>query len=410
MNWADLPPYLLLWLPVPALVCVAVWVALWWLVSRHAAWFEETELFLDTVEAGIADGLGVSNALAGLAEQHGRAVGPAWHRVVADLQAGRSLTDALDRNPELLPAPIAGLLKTGEATGEWRAVLAGARRWLERPLGRLAPWSQGGAAVHYYNATEGDDSPPPTRLNPWSHGVMLNAVMMTLFGGAVTWLLGATVFGTIAVSMENLDVEPTAALVLVRDWYPAVMAAQAVFSAGMVVLALACLGGPRLGLWLERLSPARARRWLQALPWRRRRAMRDFSVMLAALLDAGANEEAALRQAAAWTESTGPLRAGAEAAVADLRAGVWLPEALRHLDGDEELHWRTTLAVTRAGGFGEALRGWQESLEARAQQQEAIAGGAVLLWGELANGLLVMLMAFVVFGVLVVMVDMNWLW
>ncbi|KAF0176567.1 MAG: hypothetical protein FD161_2929, partial [Limisphaerales bacterium] len=88
MNWTDLPPYLLLWLPVPALACAAVWVALWWLVSRHARWFEETELFLDTVEAGIADGLGVGNALAGLAEQHGRSVSPAWRRVVADLQAG----------------------------------------------------------------------------------------------------------------------------------------------------------------------------------------------------------------------------------------------------------------------------------------------------------------------------------
>lgn len=401
MNWTDLPTYLLLWLPVPALAGVAVWVALWWLVSRHARWFEEIELFLDTVEAGIADGLGVGNALAGLAEQHGRSVSPAWRRVVADLQAGRSLTDALDRNPKLLPAPIAGLLKTGEATGEWRAVLAGARQWLQRPKpGELS----------YYADPGGDASMPSARLSPWTNGMMFNTVLMALFGGAVTWLLGATVFGTIAVSMQNLDVEPTAPLVLMRDWYPAVMAVQAVCAAGMVVLALACLGGPRLGLWLERLAPARARSWLQALPWRRRRAVRDFSVMLAALLDAGANEEAALRQAAAWTDSTGPLRSGAEAAVAELRAGVWLPEALRHLDGDEELHWRTTLAVTRAGGFGEALRGWQESLEARAQQQEAVAGGVVLLWGELANGLLVALLAMTVFGVLAVMTDMTWLW
>lgn len=410
MNWADLHPYLLLWLPVPALACVAVWVALWWLVSQHARWFEETELFLDTVEAGIADGLGVGNALAGLAEQHGRAVSPAWHRTVADMQAGRSLTDALDRNPNLLPAPIAGLLKTGEATGEWRAVLAGARCWLQRPMGHLSPWSQGVAEVHYYAADDGEYSTQPARLSPWSHGVMFNAVMIALFGGAVTWLLGATAFASIAVAMQNLDVEPTAALVLVREWYPAVMVAQAVCAAAMVALSLACLGGPQLGLWLERLAPARARAWLQALPWRRRRAVRDFSVMLAALLDAGANEEAALRQAAAWTDSTGPLRAGAAAAIAELRAGVWLPEALRHLDGDEELHWRTTLAVTRAGGFGEALRGWQESLEARAQQQEAMAGGAVLLWGELANGLLVALLAGTVFGVLVAMVDMTWLW
>lgn len=400
MNWTDLPTYLLLWLPVPALACVAVCVALWWLVSRHARWFEETELFLDTIEAGIADGLGVGNALAGLAEQHGRAVSPAWRRVAADLQAGRSLTDALDRNPELLPAPIAGLLKTGEVSGEWRAVLAGARQWLQRPKPGELPCYAGSEA----------DASVPARLSLWSHGVMFNAVLMALFGGAVTWLLGATVFGTIAVSMRGLDMEPPAVLVLVRDWYPAVMAVQAVCTAGMVMLALACLGGPRLGLWLERLAPARARSWLQALPWRRRRAVRDFSVMLAALLDAGANEEAALRQAATWTDSTGPLRAGAEAAVAELRVGVWLPEALRHLDGDEELHWRTTLAVTRAGGFGEALRGWQESLEARAQQQEAMAGGAVLLWGELANGLLVALLAGTVFGVLVVMADMTWLW
>lgn len=401
MNWADLNPYLLLWLPVPVLAAAAVCAALWWLMAGRARWFEETELFLNTIEAGIADGLGVGNALAGLAEQHRRAVSPAWHRVVADLQAGRSLTDALDRNPELLPAPITGLLKTGEATGEWRVVLTGSRWWLHRPEERGLPG---------YAANDEFDSAQSGRLSPWSGGVMFNAVLMALFGGAVTWLLGATVFASIAVGMQNLDIEPTATLVLVRDWYPAVIAAQAMCAVAMVVLALTCLGGPQLGLWLERLAPAGARTWLQALPWRRRRAVRDFSVMLAALLDAGAHEEAALRQAAAWTDYTGPLRTGAEAAIAELRAGVWLPEALRHLDGDEELHWRTTLAVTRTGGFGEALRGWQESLEARAQQQEAMAGGAVLLWGELMNGLLVALLAATVFRVLTVMIDMTWLW
>ena len=53
---------------------------------------------------------------------------------------------------------------------------------------------------------------------------------------------------------------------------------------GFAQLGLLMWSAHRHGL-LERLAPVRVRSWLQALPWRRRRAVRDFSVMLAALLD-----------------------------------------------------------------------------------------------------------------------------
>src|SRR5205814_213196 len=136
------------------------------------------------------------------------------------------------------------------------------------------------------------------------------------------------------------------------------------------------------------LFPRLARRWRQQadrlrfwLPWRRKRMRRDFSAMLALLLDAEVPEEKALSLAAASTANIVFMKR-AERVIAELRSGVKLAEAVRWLDDAGEFHWRLRNVSSVVGqpsrsNFFAALAGWHESLEAKAFQQEQAVSQAL---------------------------------
>ena len=97
---------------------------------------------------------------------------------------------------------------------------------------------------------------------------------------------------------------------------------------------LTYLGGPRLHGWLHRLMPD-VQDWIVCrLPWRQKRMQRDFSTMLAVLLDAEVPEAEAGTLAA---QATGNVilaqRAGKVRGL--LTEGVKLPDAIRVLGGVE---------------------------------------------------------------------------
>jgi type II secretory pathway component PulF len=143
------------------------------------------------------------------------------------------------------------------------------------------------------------------------------------------------------------------------------------------------LGGPRFVSWLEgRLVPAADWLWPR-VPWRRNRLQRDFSAMLALLLDASLAEERAVTLAALSTANAAFIRLGRNA-VERLRAGTKLPDALHCIDDTGEFHWRLKNAGQAGGRFLHALRGWHAWLRVRAYQQEqaaaqSISTGLVLL-------------------------------
>ena len=86
------------------------------------------------------------------------------------------------------------------------------------------------------------------------------------------------------------------------------------------------------------------------IPWRYKRLQRDFSAMLAILLDATVPEE----RASNWRRKAPPTAFflnRAKRAVEDLRAGRKLPEAMRRLDDSGEFHWRLSNACHTQTGF-----------------------------------------------------------
>jgi type II secretory pathway component PulF len=183
---------------------------------------------------------------------------------------------------------------------------------------------------------------------------------------------------------------------------------------GLVMLslwafALAFLAGPRLQQIFARTVPGLCARLALALPWRRKRAQRDFSISLALLLDAGLPEARAVELAAESTDNR-IFQIRAALAIDDLANGVPLPEALRRIDGSGEFQWRLTTAARAGQGFLPALRAWHESLDARADQQEQAAAQVATTGLVFYNGAIVGLVMLSVFQFLIGVLDATTLW
>jgi type II secretory pathway component PulF len=145
------------------------------------------------------------------------------------------------------------------------------------------------------------------------------------------------------------------------------------------------------------------------LPWRRKRLQRDFSTMLAILLDSGVPEPEAVALAADCTANK-VFRQRAACAVDDLKRGLKLTRAVQGMDDSGEFGWRLTNAFHGGGGFLQALAGWHESLDAKAfQEEQAAAHGitsALVLW----SGVFVAAVVISVFMFLVSLIDAGVLW
>jgi type II secretory pathway component PulF len=140
------------------------------------------------------------------------------------------------------------------------------------------------------------------------------------------------------------------------------------------------------------------------IPWKQKRLQRTFSAMLAVLLDGGVPETEAVRLAGDCT-SNEICRLRAQRVVTAIEQGKKLDEAIRAFDDTGEFHWRLTNAIHARGGFLNALRGWHESLDAKAFQQEEATAHAVTSGLVILNGLLVALIATAMFGILVAMLN-----
>jgi type II secretory pathway component PulF len=164
-------------------------------------------------------------------------------------------------------------------------------------------------------------------------------------------------------------------------------------------------GGPRVrqGVigWLGK--------WQCVSPWNWRRTQRDFSAMLAVLLDSGVPEAEAVRMAG---ESTADpvMRHRAEGVCRKLEKGVALPEALEALDKSGELPWRIKNALRHGKGFLRALTGWHESLDARAFQLEQSAAQVATSTLVLINGVIVACIVIGVFLALIQIINDAVLW
>ena len=187
------------------------------------------------------------------------------------------------------------------------------------------------------------------------------------------------------------------------------MLVQAILFIALLIGAIFYIGGPRFAQAVQPRSLPIIDWLAWRMPWKRRRMQRNFSMMLAIMLDSGVPESTALRLAgdSAANEIFRRRVAKAQAALAN---GTKLTEAVTLLDDTGEFHWRLTNAVHAHGGFLRALTGWHESLDAKAFQEEQATAHAVTSGLVITNGLIVATVAIGVFSALIAIINAGVLW
>jgi type IV pilus assembly protein PilC len=132
--------------------------------------------------------------------------------------------------------------------------------------------------------------------------------------------------------------------------------------------------------------------WL-LIPWHRKRLQRDYSRVLALLLDSGMPEEKAIELAAQST-SNRTIKKRARKVIAGLQSGMNLTEAIKLMDDSREFQWRLTNALQTDGKFVDSLSGWHQSLSARADRQHRsfaslIEATMILLLGLIIGSIMI---------------------
>jgi len=311
-------------------------------------------------------------------------LGARFHLLAAHLEKGLRLSSALEKVPRLLPPEIAGMLKAGEKIGDIRKVLPACRQFLKDGVSHVR------GALNY---------------------LLVLAFAVTPFTVFVPIMLKIKVLPSFKQVFDTmLEGQPLPALTrwmfAQSSLFPVI---ELLIFSFLWILILAYLGGPRLRAWLGGIYPAFLDGLLLHLPWRRKRLQRDFSAILAVLLDAGTPEPEAVSLAAESTANE-VIIDRAELVRNRLAEGVKLPQAIAAIDPSAELQWRLSNALGRGGDFVRALSGWHEALDAKAFQLEQSAAQLATTGLVLLNGLLVGVFITAIFIVLIQLMNQAVLW
>jgi type II secretory pathway component PulF len=327
---------------------------------------ERARLLLDLLELGLRSGRPAEAAITEVCASRDRSLGARFHLLGTYVESGLRLDQALDKVPRLLPPQISAMLKTGARLGDIGKVIPACRLSLHGGVSHVR------GALNYllvlcFVAT------PFTLIVPLVLKLKILPAFQAVFSGM----------------MEGASLPAFTRFIFAIG--SGFVALQTAIMALVWLLTLAYLGGPRLRAWFSALIPGGTVLidWLQfALPWRRKRLQRDFSAMLAALLEAGVPETEALHFAAESTANTAFAHRVAQARRL-LAQGMKLPDTLRSLDRSGELQWRLANALQGKGRFVRALTGWHEALDAKAFQLEQTAAQLTTAAFVLLNGLIV---------------------
>jgi type II secretory pathway component PulF len=329
--------------------------------------------FLDLLETVLQRGQPMEHAILAAAENHDRAIGVHFYLVAAHIEGGSRLGEALEKVPRFLPPQINAILRAGEKLGDLKRVLPACREVL-----RIAPDTVR-STMHYMVAILLLFAP----IACWM--IVLLSVMVIPKFKEVAAGMGATVW-------------PLTQFVFANTFW--LVAFEAVVFLGLMSAAVIYIGGPGLVRWFQFRSVPVVDWITWRVPWKQKKLQRAFSAMLAVLLDGGVPEPEAVRLAGESTANEIGRRR-ASRVMAALAKGIKLDDAVRRFDDSGEFHWRLTNAAHAHGGFLNALRGWHESLDAKAFQQEEAATHVLTSGLVLLNGLVVALIATAMFGMLV---------
>jgi type II secretory pathway component PulF len=354
-------------LPVLAPVVILA-LGAYYLITRPLRREERARFLLELIESALEQGQPVEHHIVSLAQTQDASLGPRFYLLAAHLEQGRSLGEALEKVPGLGPPQLAAMLGVGESLGDYGRVLPACRELLHDGL------SEARAVINYQVGFAFIVNPLIAVTLPYVAAKVLPIFKDINNSFAIPLLPG---FGFVA------------------RFLPWLCVLQLLLVLALYFFAVLFLGGPRFVSWLEgRLVPAADWLWLR-VPWRRKRLQRDFSAMLALLLDASLPEERAVTLAALSTANTAFIRLGRNA-VERLRAGMKLADSLQSIDETGEFQWRLKNAGYAGGRFLQALRGWHEWLRVRAYQQEQAAAQSISTGLVLLNAASVTLVAVLV--------------
>jgi type II secretory pathway component PulF len=345
---------------------------------------ERARLFLDLLDLGIQEGHTPEAAITNAAASHDRSMGVRFHLLAAHIEGGLSLSEALEKVPRLLPPQVCAMLSVGGRIGDIRKVLPAGRLLLRDSVSYVR-------GAHNYLILVAFAISPAIVSVP----LFLRTYVLPKFKEVFAGML------------EGASLPAFTRLVFGGDTI--ILTIQAAVIAVIWLAALAYVGGPRLHGWIHRLIPSTQDWLLTLLPWRRKRLQRDFSAMLAVLLDSEVPEAEAVTLAAQSTANSSFIRR-AQTACARLRQGVKLPEAIRALDSSPELQWRLANALQRGAGFVRTLTGWHEALDAKAFQQHQATAQVTTSVLVLVNGLIVASILIAVFLVLIQLINGSCIW
>jgi len=365
------------------ILTLLLFYGVYWFLTLPMRRSERGRLFLDLLDLGVRQGHTPEQVIVASSWSRDHALGVRFHRLAAELEQGISLGEALKRAPHLVPAEIVGMLQAGERIGNVGRVLPACRKLVADGVSHVR------GALNYI--------------------VLLTlATLPLVFLGPFLFVKVWPKYREVFEGMDGGFVMPAfTQMVFNHPGY--LFVPQASLIVLVLGLTLAYVVGPHLRCWVSAVAPGIPAflHWL--LPWRRDRLRRDFSAMLAVLLDSGVPEVEALSLAAGCTGNQ-IVEHRVREACRLLASGVPLPEAIRAVDSSREFQWRLANALRGGSGFFKALNGWFQALDARAFRYEQTAAQISTTAVVLLNGLIVGSILIAVFLCLIELTNRAALW
>jgi len=344
---------------------------------------ERTRIFLDVLQLGLKENQTPEATILAASNSNDSCFGARFHLLAEHLRKGLRLSAGLDLVPRLLPPQINAMLKTGERIGDVGKVIPACRRLVGDGVSHVR------GALNYVLILSLVVSPVAILIP-----VMLNVMVVPKFREVFAGMFEGPLppFTRLVFGSSHI-IFWIQILVIVATWF----------------LLFAYIGGPRVRGW-SRVVLGGLPDWIHYhLPWRRKRLQRDFSAMLAVLLDAHVPEAEAVALAGE-SSANAIIRRRAEKIRAQLTQGVKLPDAIRAIDDQGELPWRLANALQRGRGFLNALNGWHEALDSKAFQQEQTAAQLTTTGLVLFNGFIIACIVIGMFLPLIALINAATLW
>ncbi len=383
MNAAFLPSLIVMFAVSLATIALIglICYGLYFLISLPLRRQERARILIDLMELQESTDHDPAATIKELSQTHDPSLGVRFHVLGAYLESGRSLSESLKRVPRLLPDSIRGSLMVGEHLGSFRQILPVCQTQLRD------------AASTVQNVTR--------------------YLVLSLFLALPT-LLTVTIFTVqvwpkMMMIASDYDVVPLPIIASFVDYLPNILLTLAVIYAFLYLSALFYIGGPRLRGWLENGIAPITHGLVLRVPWVRKRILRNFSIMLSTLLDAGVPETEAL-ELAAEASANRALKRRVKRCVQALESGETLEQAIQWLDSTPELSWRLRLAAKRHDGFKAALQGWCEWLHAKAQIQEQSTAQWFSITMIFVHGLMAASLSISLFHLITSIIDQGTLW